>query len=257
MMINNERLHAILATDPVWAVYPLADLQPAFAPYCHWGVGESGAGSAVAMLFTGLTPPILFLMGPNPALATALAQLELPGELYLTVREEHLALLNPHYDFGEQVHPMWRMVLTTPATHAEQTAGLVRLQATDSQAIRRLLDEGGPFTPDAFEPYQLDDGVFFGVKDDEGALLAVGGTHIIDRDNCAAAIGNMYTHPAHRGRGYAGAVLGAIVHTLQSQAIERIVLNVDQANLTARRLYEKHGFQVHLPYIEGVCIRVS
>lgn len=255
-MFNKERLRAILTTEPVWAVYPLADLQPAFAPYCRWGVAEHNEGEGVAMLFTALTPPILFLMGPNQALTAALGQIELPDELYLTVREQHLSLLAPHYDFGDRLHPMWRMVLTSPAASSPALPGLRRLHAADSKAIRRLLDHGGAFTPDAFEPYQLDDGVFFGIKDEDGALLAVGGTHIIDRDNHAAAIGNMYTHPAHRGQGYAGVVLGAIVQTLRSQALETIVLNVDQANPAARRLYEKHGFQVSFSYIEGICIRV-
>jgi ribosomal protein S18 acetylase RimI-like enzyme len=82
----------------------------------------------------------------------------------------------------------------------------------------------------------------------------VGGTHIIDRAHSAAAIGNMYTHPAYRGRGHAGAVLGAIVAALQKEQITTIVLNVDQQNPTARRLYEKHGFQIHLPYVEGAVI---
>lgn len=254
---RTQRIQQLLETDPVWAVYPLADLQPAFAPYCHWGLAEDAAGSGIAMLFTALTPPILFLMGPNPVAAKALAQLSLPDEIYLNLRSEHLSLLSPSYTIGEHVHPMWRMVLTTPRDEQPTHPGLVRLQASDSDAIQQLLAHGGPFTPDAFEPYQLEDGVFFGIRTEDGGLAAVGGTHIIDRAHQAAAIGNMYTHPAQRGRGYGGTILGAIVHTLRSQQIERIILNVDQQNPAARRLYEKHGFQVHFSYIEGICHRAA
>ena len=77
--------------------------------------------------------------------------------------------------------------------------------------MRVLLAHGGPFTPDAFAEYQVKQGVFFGVEDGAGGLAAVGGTHIVDYTSGVAAIGNMYTRPDCRGRGYAGAILGAIV----------------------------------------------
>jgi ribosomal protein S18 acetylase RimI-like enzyme len=67
-----------------------------------------------------------------------------------------------------------------------------------------------------------------------------------------AAIGNMYTRPGCRGRGFASAVLGAIVASLQADGVTTIVLNVDHRNPDARRIYERFGFVVHCPYIEGV-----
>ncbi|MCE7989807.1 MAG: GNAT family N-acetyltransferase [Caldilinea sp. CFX5] len=48
----------------------------------------------------------------------------------------------------------------------------------------------------------------------------------------------MYTHPARRGKGYARALLSAIVTELQTRIVTTIVLNVDERNATARRLYE-------------------
>lgn len=205
------------------------------------------------LLFTALEPPPLFTMGPVSAVADALARVELPAQVYLTIREEHLPLLLDRYDFAQPLYRMWRMVRQTPdLLEALPVSGLTRLSRDDSEAIRRLYAHGGPFTPDAFDPYQLGDGVFFGVRDKTDGLVAVGGTHIIDRQNNSAAIGNMYTHPSHRGRGYAGAILGAIVATLQREQIGRIVLNVDQTNGAAQRLYERYGFRVHLPYVEGI-----
>jgi ribosomal protein S18 acetylase RimI-like enzyme len=62
----------------------------------------------------------------------------------------------------------------------------------------------------------------------------------------------MYTHPEHRGLGHAGAILTAIVTTLHAGGIRTIILNVDQRNAGARRLYETHGFTVHCPFIEGI-----
>jgi RimJ/RimL family protein N-acetyltransferase len=252
-MTETTQIHSILANDPIWAAYALADLQPAFAPYSRWQVGHSRAGDGVVLLFTALEPPPLFAMGPVDAVADALTQVELPAQVYLTVREEHLPPLLERYHFAEPLSQMWRMVRQTlDPVAAPSLPGLTRLNRRDSEDIRHLYAHGGPFTPDAFDPYQLDDGVFYGVQDETEGLVAVGGTHIIDWQNGAAAIGNMYTHPAHRGRGCAGAILGAIVSHLQHDRIGRVVLNVDQGNGPAQRLYERHGFRIHLPYVEGI-----
>jgi ribosomal protein S18 acetylase RimI-like enzyme len=111
---------------------------------------------------------------------------------------------------------------------------------------------GGPFTPDAFAPRQIEAGVFYGLEDAVGELVAVGGTHIVDYGARIAAIGNMYTRPDARRRGAGGSILRAVVKTLQAGGVETIVLNVDQRNDAARRLYEQFGFAVHCPFIEGM-----
>ena len=100
-------------------------------------------------------------------------------------------------------------------------------------------------------------GVFYGVEDERGELAAVGGTHIVDYTARIAAVGNMYTRPDCRGQGYASAVLAAIVTALQDAGVATIVLNVDQRNTAARRIYERFGFVVHCPYIEGVATAVA
>lgn len=116
-------------------------------------------------------------------------------------------------------------------------------------------DPGGElaaFTPDAFAAHQIELGVFYGVEDAAGDLAAVGGAHIVDYTARLAAIGNMYTRSDGCGRSLASAVLSAIVDSLQADGGATLVLNVDQRNTTARRLYERFGFVVHCPYIEGV-----
>jgi ribosomal protein S18 acetylase RimI-like enzyme len=98
-------------------------------------------------------------------------------------------------------------------------------------AVTALFAHGGAFTPDAFAAHQVESGVFYGVEDATGALAAVGGTHIVDYTRAQlAAIGNMYTRPDCRGRGFASAVLGAIVASLQADGVTTIVLNVDHRN---------------------------
>ncbi len=279
-----------LEQDRVWAVYALADLQPELAPYCRWFTHADGDAGAVALLFDGLEPPILFAAGAPAALAAALTGADLPAQVYLSVREDHAATLAQWYDHHDVRH-MWRMVLggareegkrgrqgDNLTRHASPVTGetgrrggdlqslnlqslnlpispaftLRRLTGADVPAVKALLAHGGPFTPDAFAAQQVEMGVFYGVEDDTGALAAVGGTHIVDYTARLAAIGNMYTRPDCRGRGFANAVLAAIVASLQADGVATIVLNVDQRNTGARRIYERFGFVAHCPYIEGV-----
>lgn len=272
----------LLADDPVWAAYAIADLQPAMAPYCRWFTHADGDGDAVALIFDGLEPPILFAKGDPAALAAALAGAALPEDIYLSVREEHAPILARWYDHHDR-RCMWRMVLREGARKSAGDYGIERLEigdwtlsadersltphlrlsaspvlslrrltGADVTAVKALFAHGGPFTPDAFAAHQVELGVFYGVEDTNGDLAAVGGTHIVNYTARLAAIGNMYTRPDCRGRGYASAVLAAIVATLQANGVETIVLNVDHRNSGARRIYERFGFVVHCPYIEGV-----
>ncbi len=272
----------LLADDPVWAAYAIADLQPAMTPYCRWFVHTEGDVHAVALLFAGLEPPILFAKGDPAALAMALDNAALPREVYLSARAEHAPILARWYDHHD-VRWMWRMVLggatgrhedmergktgerdtgivpgqttpnpQSPISHSPISHSLRRLTGADVAAVEMLFQHGGPFTPDAFAAHQIEMGVFYGVEDASGALAAVGGTHIVDYAARLAAIGNMYTRPDCRGRGLASAVLAAIVDSLQAEGVSTIVLNVDQRNDGARRIYERFGFVVHCPFIEGV-----
>ena len=263
MTPDTAQIRQLLLRDAIWSVYALADLQPAFAPYCQWEVIQGNNGTAVMLIFTALQPPILFVIGETDAVAEGLATRALPERIYVTIRSEHYTLLSDTYTWVEAPHPMVRMVcyatapVVTPTVQQATQSSVVRLYPADADAIRVLYEQGGPFTPDYFEPYQLDDGVFYGVKDEQGALSAVGGTHIIDWQSGVGAIGNMYTHPAHRGKGYATAVLGAIVAELRARNVTTIVLNVDERNAVARGLYERYGFVSYCTFIEAEGIKKS
>lgn len=262
MTPDTAHIRQLLLRDAIWSVYALADLQPAFAPYCQWEVVQGENGTAVMLVFTALQPPILFVFGENAAVAEGLATRHLPERVYVTIRVEHASLLSDYYTWVTEPHPMVRMVLRVagasdipapvPTSLAHSTTpAVVRLTPADAEAIKTLYQQGGPFTPDYFDPYQLDDGVFYGVQDEQGALSAVGGTHIIAWQEGMGTVGNMYTHPAHRGKGYANAVLRAIITELAARNVTTIVLNVDERNAVARGLYERYGFVPYCTFVEA------
>lgn len=247
-----DHIRRILNQDRIWSAYAIMDLQPAFQPLCHWAVAEDGAGEAVALLFTGLTPPILLTVGEVATLRQAIAQLPLPQKIYISARLEHFSLLNESYDFTGSAHEMQRMRLVdTGKVSLPQVAGLRRLTAADADTLSALYAHGGEFAPDFFEAYQLEDGVYFGMSDEDGALVAAGGTHIVDRQEKIAAVGNMYTCADQRGKGYASTIVQAVVATLLAEGFQDIFLNVDPANHNAQRIYRRYGFVDYCRYMEG------
>lgn len=254
-----RRAMTILAQDRVWAAYAIADLQPAFAPACVWSLCDGAAGAAAALLYYGLPTPILFTSGDADALTAALDEWAvagaLPAQVDLSIRAEHAAAVYRHFEPPAAAKPMLRMWLADAQRVPAPTAGVVRLAAADAPRLQHLYAGGGPFAPDAFVPDQLTDGVFYGVTAADGSLLAAGGTHLLHPGERIAAIGNMYTQPAHRGCGLAALVLAAVVHTLLADGFATIVLNVDSRNDVARRLYARFGFAIHCPFTEGVAVK--
>ncbi len=263
----------ILAQDPVWAAYAIADLRPDLAPFCRWTVAPDASG--LALLFTGLEPPILLTAGSSEGVAAALNDAALPEEIFLSVRESHIPAVQQHYARVER-HEMLRMALAPGQQVPEPSIPTVTLSTADELRLQTLYQHGGEFAPDAFTTSQLRDGFFFGIEDRRGHLAAAGGTHIAYRRKNAtspglqkshhqnsdsidcilsqgvAAIGNIYSRPDCRGRGFGTAVTARITQALQADGYNFIVLNVSKQNLVAQSIYEKLGFARHCLFVEGV-----
>ena len=248
---STPRIREILRVDPIWSAYALADLREDFLPFCRWTV----AGEGLALVFTGLEPPILLTVGKAEDVADALAQAELPDEVYLSVQKAHLPAVQAHFA-RDGYRVMVRMVLGQEVNLSPVTQPLTRLVPADVPRAEALIAQGGPFAPDGFAPYQVADGFFFGVDaasaDGAGGLAAMGGTHILNREEGVAAIGNVYTRSDCRGRGYARAITSEIVSQLRAAGLPLIVLNVNSENRIARKLYDSLGFVEHCSFVEGI-----
>lgn len=144
---------------------------------------------------------------------------------------------------------MWRMVLRQ-ADFPGRQADAERLGSHQAGELLDLFADH-PDRPDAFDPLQLEDGVFFGIRR-QGRLVAVTGTHVVGKRSRVAAVGSVFTHPVHRGQGYGRATGAAVVQTLLQAGIETIVLNVAMVNEHALGLYRSLGFWPFCGYYEGV-----
>jgi len=238
---DRDEIFALLNQDPAWSAYPVADLEPGFFECCEWYAD----GNSLALIFKGLPDyTVLFLLGPCQAL---LREISL-SPAYINVHPEFLDDVSKYYDFPDPL-PMWRMSLE--ALRPARANDVITLPASRSEEIKALYRFGGG---DAFARRQVETGYFRGVERD-GELVAAAGIHLASRTWGAAAIGNVITHGEYRNQGLAAACTTAVVQALQQDGIHNIVLNVEQRNHTAIRLYERLGFVRHCAFLEGHAIR--
>lgn len=242
------RLRSFLGTDRAWADYALGDLEPDLYQLTEWfGAEEQGDLIALAMLYHGLRPPICFLMGEARGVEHILAQAVSLPQIGLSVRDEHLPVLSQFYDIIDGT-PMWKMALDAREFKPVAADGAERLSLVDVPDLQAVYTFGGG---DAFSPDEIERGVFYGLRQAD-QLIAVAGTHVVSDNGRIAALGNVMTHPHHRGRGLATAATSAVVAELIDRGVSTIGLSVGRDNAAAIRVYEKLGFKKHVPFHEGV-----
>ncbi|HHO51166.1 MAG TPA: GNAT family N-acetyltransferase [Deltaproteobacteria bacterium] len=239
---------AHLRRDESLHAYELADLDPALWPLTRWHGGWRGEQLvSVALLYLGSDPPTLLLLGraSDPDLAALLVALQqqLPTRLHA-----HLAPgLERHLGGFELsgITPCLKMALLRPGAISDDDA-VQALGPDDHVEIEALYARAYP--DNHFDPQTLETGAVVGLRID-GALACVAGIHALSRRERVAALGNIATDPAHRGRGLAQRTTGALCHRLLSQ-VDTIGLNVDAENTTALAVYRRLGFEIVAPYVE-------
>ncbi len=245
-LTDKSEILAYLEADHLYAAYAIGDLEPGMFEQSTWAGAEAeGRLQALALYFRGLELPALFLIGDGHGLRAILGDVLRPERVYLTCRAEHLVTARDFYAW-EEMTPMWRMVLRR-ARFRPAEGECLRLEPVHARQLTELYALS---TGNAFSPAQMQHGVFYGALSD-GDLVAAAGTHLVSPTYGVAAVGNVFTHPDYRGRGYGTVTTSAVVAELLRSGIRDVILNVNQDNATAIRIYERLGFERYCPFLEG------
>jgi ribosomal protein S18 acetylase RimI-like enzyme len=242
LLTDKDRIRAILRQDPRWCVYALGDLTPRMFAKCQWFTPD------LALVVHDYGTSILFAHGTG-SIREALDHVTSP--VHLQVRQDALDEVARLATVTHVKH-MTRMAWTGGSTRVSDR--VARLGTNDVPPLERLYADGESTgeSPDFFYPSMVTDGVFFGVYKGE-ELIAAAGTHLVARDEGAAAIGNVYVRRDRRGRGLGRAVTAAVIHELAG--IETIGLNVRADNTPAIRVYESLGFVRYCEFFEALAAR--
>lgn len=255
-LTDRDEIRAYLSQDRALTAYALGDLDDTLWPEsAFYGARHSGALIAVLLLYWGLEPAVLTAFGAGEGIAALLAGADLPGEVYYLWPPEHEPLLSARYE-RPHAQEEWRMALDWARFSAPPPDGVRRITPHEAGALAALYQHAASPGEEvvAFSPAQIACGAFFGVWAG-GALVATAGTHVWSRQESVAAIGNVFTHPAHRGCGHATRCTAAVIEAARETGIETVVLNVRRHNTPAIRIYEKLGFRRHALFLEGPALR--
>lgn len=277
-----------LRRDVFLHLYEIGDLDEFFWPFTTWfaGVGDppeagdTGAGRTdqealelrhLALLYTATSLPVLLFLtrdagseAGDRAVDSAAAWLgalrsELPARFYAHLSPGLEEALRPSAEL-EPHGPHLKMALTRPKLDVAGADRAVRLGPGDRAELEAFYRTAYP--GNWFDPRMLETGQYFGVREEgrgrtpgsAGGLAAVAGVHVYAPAQGVAALGNIATLPACRGRGLARAVTARLCATLLEN-VAHVGLNVHARNAAAIACYEGLGFETIAEYGEFLVTR--
>lgn len=250
---DHQELRHFLQQDRYANAYLLGYLDPMYKPFCRWYGARDEDGQLVGtlLLYQGLSIPVLFAAGHHDQLPQFLETCRtfLPRRFHFHVLEDQMEPLERLFQV-RSCQRMQRMGLERAVAKLPQHDGRVeRLGHRDTAAIMALYAH---YPDHFFEPYQLETGLYFGVRDPKLGLVSIAGIHSVNPHDNIAVIGNLVTHPEARGQGLAKACTGALLFELFEQ-VSSVALNVQTDNMAAIRVYESFGFSPNNIFYEGRC----
>jgi RimJ/RimL family protein N-acetyltransferase len=254
---DKERLLRHFRKDPSLFAYHIGDLDPFHFPDTQWAVlySETAKVEDAVLTFYGSTVPVILAFGLTDRFESLLSELlEIsPRQFYCHFQPRSRQVLENAFRLTS-LRTTWRMTLKNPqATTGRQldVTGfqVARLDRSHEPQLRTLY--ASSFPESFFIPRMLDTGKYFGAFDRD-RIVAVAGVHFDSTAYRCAALGNIVTDTAYRGRGLASLVTGQLCRELLAEE-KQISLNVSSSNPPAIHCYENLGFVKMHEFQEALC----
>src|SRR5574341_1047308 len=214
-LTDRAQIRDYLLTDRNYSAYALGDLDPRHFQHTMWfAAARNGEIEGLALTYTALEPPVLFLMGAPSALSTLLTHGVGSNRVFFTAKPAMESTLARLYRVTESFQMFRMRIIREDFVSQEEFLSPSRLPLPlDSQHIPEIvklieessLADGRDLRDVAFTPSMVEDGTYRGVFRD-GQQIAIAGTHLAAPQSRMAAIGNVVVHPSARRAG-----LGRIV----------------------------------------------
>ncbi|MSQ41452.1 MAG: GNAT family N-acetyltransferase [Dehalococcoidia bacterium] len=239
-------LDAALSDDRGYAAYAIGQLERGQFEHSRFWLASGPTGSGAVSHSSALGRSLY--AGGDPTAVDAILSLHPgPASTYVTTASpEHLPVLERHYALRDVLR-MQRMAVTR-ASFRPVPGAVRRLRALDVWALNDLyaLED----SRNAYGPRQIEQGIYYGAYDD-GLLVAVAGTHVVAPHYSMGVVGNVFTHPAYRGRGLATRVTSRVTEELFERSCGLVALTVDQLNTPAVHAYRRLGYNPGAAVVEA------
>ncbi|MHC4424471.1 MAG: GNAT family N-acetyltransferase [Planctomycetota bacterium] len=247
---SKREIEAFLRKNVYLHIYSIGDLDDFFWQNTVWyALKEGNEIQAIALLYTELPFPTLHAMSEQEGTIR-----ELIRSIFHILPVRFHAHLSPGVAeaFKKQCEiksyrEHYKMALNGRSfLYDVDCSQVVRLTKNDLDEMLRLYEESYP--DNWFNPRMLETRQYFGIKI-ENRLVSAAGIHVYSKKYKVAALGNIVTHPDHRGNGFGKSVTARLCQSL-SEHVDHIGLNVQADNTIAISLYEKLGFEIVSSYYE-------
>ncbi len=171
----------------------------------------------------------------------------LPENVYVHVSEGLSQLFEHKYGIEDHGKHFIMELAQDSAFDFDNGNAVEMLSIKDFDALRVLYEASYP--GNWFRRHMLENGPYAGVRSKDGDLLSAGGAHVYSPRYGVATLGNIVTHPDHRGEGLGKSVSAKLCQVL-GERVDTIGLNVRADNEAAIHIYEKLGFQKLAEYWE-------
>jgi ribosomal protein S18 acetylase RimI-like enzyme len=232
------------------AAYALADIdQPEIEGARWWIARRDGEIAAVVMVVEGLPFRPCFATGASDGLAAIFRDAIREPRVLLATPPRSRGAIEMTYRF-ERVDHMRRMNVNIQRFRSRINQEVRRLRPEDLDAVIELY---GHASRTYFTPERMRREIYYGVYQAD-VLVSAAGTHVRSAKSGIAAVGNVLTRLAYRGRGMARSCTSAVTETALEEHRD-VVLNVREDNAPAISVYERLGYQTHGLFIEGPAVR--
>ena len=249
-MHDKSRIEAFLRQNIYLHIYSIGDLDDFFWNHTSWyGLEQDGEIKALILFYIGSSVPTILALTQDICYMKELLSSVvpfLPKRFYAHVTpglEEVLAkyfILKSH---GKH----YKMALKNKS--AVDNVDIAKVESLSVKDIDQILELYKVSYPNNwFNEQMLLTDQYFGVKK-ENELVSIAGVHVFSPEYHVAALGNITTHPNHRGKGYGKATVAKLCKSLCGK-VDHISLNVKSDNNAAISLYEQLGFETVCTYNE-------
>jgi len=247
-----DRVRAFFEHDRLLAAYALADLDAAEIERARWWLASRGDEPVAAALVVEALPfRPCFATGDAEALASLFREGVREPRLVISTPPAGRLAVESTYRF-ERVDRMHRMVVDVASFRPRVSHTVTRLEPDQ---LEDVIDLYGHASRSYFTEERLERELYFGIFAGK-TLVSAAGTHVRSKRSGLAAVGNVLTRVSYRDRGMATSVTSAVT-TASLEEHRDVVLNVRQDNTPAVAVYERLGYRVHAPFIEGPAVRRS
>jgi len=242
---NKERILAFLEKDRVWDGYAICDLEPKLFRLCEWYTAYSGGKIiSLCMYFKGFETPTQITFGDDSGLGKIFEEIDTPKRVHAHLLPTHKQILSKHYRLTKL--KLMKRMATGKEFFTPIAGSALKLTEDDLSELENLYAKR---VETFFLSDMLTSGVYYGIRR-HGKLASVAGTHVISPSHKMACVGNVFTLPSYRNRGFATVCTSKVVEDLLHN-YKDIILNVDSKNIPAVRVYQKLGFKEHCTFFEG------